>query len=126
MPPCPGVRPITPGTITTLVRWTALAECVGIAAHGQIGTRTRGIDVPPALRGKVLAVNQNDLLEVSLGSDDGLRAGNTLEVFRGSSYLGRVQVLTTQSDRAVAKVLPDYKKGVIQKGDDVATRFKVS
>jgi hypothetical protein len=83
-------------------------------------------DVPPPLRGKVLAINQNDLLEVSLGSDDGLRAGNTLEVYRGTSYLGRVQVLTTQSDRAVGKVLPDFKKGVIQKGDDVATRFKVS
>jgi hypothetical protein len=83
-------------------------------------------DVPPPLRGKVLAVSQNDLLELSLGADDGIRTGNTLEVFRGSSYLGRVQVLTTQSDRAVAKILPDFKKGVIQKGDDVATRFKVS
>lgn len=82
-------------------------------------------DVPPPLRGKVLAVNQNDLLELSLGADDGIRTGNTLEVFRGNSYLGRVQVLTTQSDRAVAKILPDFKKGVIQKGDDVATRFKV-
>jgi uncharacterized protein YlxW (UPF0749 family) len=82
-------------------------------------------DVPPPLRGKVLAVSQNDLLEVSLGADDGIRTGNTLEVFRGSSYLGRVQVLTTQSDRAVAKILPDFKKGVIQKGDDVATRFRV-
>lgn len=81
--------------------------------------------VPPALRGKVLAVNQNDLLEVSLGSDDGIRTGNTLEVFRGNSYLGRVQIVTTQTDRAVAKILPDFKKGVIQKGDDVATRFKV-
>lgn len=81
--------------------------------------------VPPALRGKVLAVNQNDLLELSLGSDDGIRTGNTLEVFRGNSYLGRVQVLTTQSDRAVGKILPDFKKGVIQKGDDVATRFRV-
>ncbi len=83
-------------------------------------------DVPPPLRGKVLAVNQNDLLEVSLGSDDGLRTGNTLEVYRGTSYLGRVQVLTTQSDRSVAKILSDFKKGVIQKGDNVATRFKVS
>ncbi len=82
-------------------------------------------DVPPPLRGKVLAVSQNDLLELSLGADDGIRSGNTLEVFRGNSYLGRVQVLTTQSDRAVGKILPDFKKGIIQKGDDVATRFKV-
>jgi hypothetical protein len=94
-----------------------------LARHGVKPGET---EVPPSVRGKVLAVNQNDLLELSLGSDDGIRTGNTLEVFRGSNYLGRVQVLTTQSDRAVAKILPDFKKGVIQKGDDVATRFKVS
>jgi predicted nucleic acid-binding Zn-ribbon protein len=81
--------------------------------------------VPPPLRGKVLAVNQNDLLEVSLGSDDGLRPGNTLEVFRGSNYLGRVQVLETSPDKAVGKILPDFKKGIIQKDDNVATRFKL-
>ena len=82
-------------------------------------------DTPPALRGKVLAVNQDDLLEVDLGSDDGLRVGNTLEVYRGNSYLGRVQVLRTDTDHAVGKIMPDFKKGIIQKGDDVATRFKV-
>jgi len=82
--------------------------------------------VPPRLRGKVLAVNRDNMIEVSLGSDDGLRAGHTLEVFRGSKYLGRVEVLHADSDRAVGKVIPGYKKGVIQRDDDVATRFKVS
>lgn len=81
--------------------------------------------IPPRLRGKVLAVNRDNMVEVSLGSDDGLRAGHTLEVFRGSKYLGRVEVLHATDDRAVGKVLPGYKKGVIQRDDDVATRFKV-
>lgn len=82
--------------------------------------------VPPALHGVVLAIGQNDLVEVSLGSDDGLRNGNTLEVFRGNTYLGRVQIMTTQTDRAVGKILADWtKKGAIQKGDEVATRFKI-
>ncbi len=82
-------------------------------------------DTPPPLRGKVLAVNQQDMLEVSLGSDDGLHEGNTLEVYRGNNYLGRMRVMKTDSDRAVGKIIPDFKKGTIQKGDDVATRFKV-
>ena len=82
--------------------------------------------IPPRLRGKVLAVNRDNMVEVSLGSDDGLRAGHTLEVFRGSKYLGRVEVLHATTDRAVGKVIPGYKKGVIQRNDDVATRFKVS
>ncbi|MEX0676039.1 MAG: hypothetical protein WD063_03120 [Pirellulales bacterium] len=82
--------------------------------------------IPPMLRGKVLAINRENMVEVSLGTDDGLRVGHTLEVFRGSKYLGRVEVLRTTTDRAVGKIVPGFKKGIIQKDDDVATRFKVS
>jgi hypothetical protein len=81
--------------------------------------------LPPQLRGKVLAINRDNMLEISLGSDDGLQSGHTLEIFRGNKYLGRMEVLHATSDRAVGKVIPGYKKGIIQKDDDVATRFKV-
>ncbi len=81
---------------------------------------------PPEVRGKVLAISQDNMIEISLGSDDGLRAGHTLEIFRGSKYLGRIEVLHATHDRAVGKVLPGFKKGAIQKDDDVTTRFKVS
>jgi myosin heavy subunit len=83
-------------------------------------------NVPPQVRGKVLAVNQDNMVEVSLGADDGLRTGHTLEIFRGSKYLGRIELLRTDTDRSVGKVLPGFKKGAIQKDDDVATRFKTS
>ena len=82
--------------------------------------------IAPVVQGKVLAVNKNDLVEVSIGSDDGLKAGHKLEVFRGSSYLGRLEVLSTSEDKAVGKIMSDYKKGQIQRGDNVATRFKLS
>ncbi len=81
--------------------------------------------LPPQLRGKVLAINRDNMLEISLGSDDGLHSGHTLEIFRGSKYLGRMEVLHATSDRAVGRIIPGYKKGIIQKDDDVATRFKV-
>lgn len=81
---------------------------------------------PPEVRGKVLAVNQDNMIEISLGSDDGLRVGHTLEIFRGSKYLGRIEVLHSTHDRSVGKVLPGFKKGSIQKNDDVTTRFKIS
>ena len=83
-------------------------------------------DKPPRMQGKVLAVNRDKMIEISLGSDDGLRVGHTLEVFRGSKYLGRVEVMSITFNRAVAKIVPGYQQGVIQKGDDVATRLKVS
>ena len=42
-----------------------------------------------------------------------------------ASTLGRVEVLHASPDRSVGKILPGFKKGTIQKDDDVATRFKV-
>jgi len=103
-----------------------------VAAQGQV-LNAHGLSkdtpvdgLPPQVRGKVLAVNRDNMVEISLGSDDGLRPGHTLEVFRGSKYLGRMEVLQATSDRAVGKILPGFKKGAIQKDDDVATRFKVS
>ena len=96
-----------------------------LRAHGL--TKDTPVDgIPPQLHGKVLAVNRDNLIEVSLGSDDGLRVGHTLEVYRNAKYLGRVEVLNTSTDRAVAKILPAFRKAAIQQGDDVATRFKVS
>jgi cell division protein FtsL len=82
--------------------------------------------LPPKVDGRVTAVSRDNLIEVSLGSDDGLRAGHTIELYRGRNYLGRAQILQTEPDRAVAKVLRQYRKGIIHKGDRVATRLKVS
>jgi hypothetical protein len=96
-----------------------------LTAHG-LSKDTPVDGIPPQVQGKVLAVNRDNLIEISLGSDDGLRAGHTLEVYRDSTYLGRVEVLNLTPDRAVAKILPGFRKGAIQKGDHVATRFKVS
>jgi hypothetical protein len=80
----------------------------------------------PRLDGLVTAVSDNNLIEVSVGSDDGLRSGDTVEVYRGASYLGRAEVLRTAPDKAVAKILRQYRRGTIQKGDRVATRLKIS
>jgi len=96
-----------------------------LRAHG-LSKDTPVDGIPPKLHGRVLAVNRDNLVEVSLGSDDGLRVGHTLEVYRNTKYLGRVEVLSTSTDRAAAKILTGFRKGAIQKGDDVATRFEVS
>jgi hypothetical protein len=83
-------------------------------------------NIPPDVRGKVLAVNKDKMLEISIGSDDGLRVGHTLEISRPGKYLGRMEVLSIKDDKAVGRIVPGFQQGVIQKGDDVTTRFKVS
>lgn len=83
----------------------------------------------PRVEGVVLAVNANGLLEISIGSDDGLIVGHQLEIFRISAdaaagkYLGRVTVVKTDVDRAVARLIPETRKGPIQVDDRVATRL---
>jgi hypothetical protein len=94
-----------------------------VARRLKVDLRVPPEDVKPTLDGLVLAANKDGLVEISLGSDDGLERGHTLEVFRGSRYLGRIEVFQTQPDKAVAKVLPQFRKGPIEKDDHVATRF---
>jgi hypothetical protein len=63
------------------------------------------------------------LAEVSIGSDDGLKEGNKLHVYRGSRYLGRLEVVETSPDKSVGRVERAYQQGAIQEGDRVATRL---
>ncbi len=79
-------------------------------------------DVPPKLEGYVTVVDDG-LIEVSLGSHDGLQVGHELDVYRaGGEYLGRIRVTELDPDRAVTRVLPDFRQGTIKRGDRVATR----
>lgn len=65
------------------------------------------------------------LVEISIGSDDGLRVGNTVEVFNGTKYKGRLEILDTSPDRSVGRVDTRFQQGPIQEGDRVATRLNL-
>jgi hypothetical protein len=78
---------------------------------------------PPTVDGQIVSVGEKDLLEISIGADDGLKQGHTLEVYRGSTYLGRVVVRETWPDRAVVQIVPEFRKGSIKVGDRVATKL---
>lgn len=99
-------------------------------AQAKLAAERAGINLlaPPKelkLDGIVTASNPaSGMIEVSLGSDAGLARGQTLEVHRGGRYLGRAEVLTLWPDKAVAKVLPEFLKGRIERNDLVATRFQ--
>lgn len=78
---------------------------------------------PPMVEGQIVSIGNKDLLEISIGSDDGLKPGHTLEVFRNSAYLGRVVVRETAPDRAVVQIIPEFRKGSFKVGDRVATKL---
>ena len=79
--------------------------------------------IAPPLDGIVTAVGDKNLIEVSLGSDDGLRVGHRIEVFRDNNYLGSAVVLKTDPDRAVAQVDDKSQRGLIKVRDRVATKL---
>jgi hypothetical protein len=85
--------------------------------------------VTPTVDGLVSRVRQvagAQLVEVTIGSDDGLKQGNTVEVYRGGRYLGRLDIVKTSPDRAVGRVDRRFQQGSIQEGDRVATRLRIN
>jgi hypothetical protein len=90
---------------------------------------SKGIDInepldgaPPERNGNILVIDRpRHLVEVSIGYDEGLRKGHMLEVTRGGRYVGKLQVLNTEPDRAVAEIMRDYSEGILQEGDRVDT-----
>ena len=61
-------------------------------------------------------------VEVTVGSDDGIRQGNTMEVFRGGRYLGQIQIVRTTPDKSVGRVDRSRQQGEIRAKDRVETR----
>lgn len=79
--------------------------------------------IPPKVEGVVLEVSEKDLIEISIGNDDGLKVGHTLDVFRDNTYLGRIVIRKTGPDRSVGQVQKELQRGQIKRGDRVTTKF---
>jgi hypothetical protein len=97
-------------------KWETAASALKVA-----GIKDPDDVPPPGLKGEVLSVGTNQVV-VSVGKDDGLREGHYLEVYRGGTYLARIEIQTVQDDKALGKVLTSFRKGYIQAGDKVAAK----
>ena len=105
-----------------------VAGMTAVMKAGGLDPATDPSGVVPTVDGVVSQVRRtggSQLVEVTIGADDGLKEGNTLEVFRGSRYLGRLEILQTSPDKSVGRVDRRFQQGQIQEGDRVATRLKL-
>jgi len=92
-------------------------------AHGL--TITSLVDhIAPPVDGVVLAVSTNDLVEISIGNDDGLKIGHSLDIYRGNTYLGKIVIKKTGPDRSVGQLQKELQRGQIKQGDHVTTKFR--
>jgi len=75
------------------------------------------------VEGTVRTVGADGYITLSIGSDAGLKAGNTLEVFRlqpEPKYLGMIRVINVAPHEAVARPMSGLRANAIQSGDKVA------
>lgn len=89
---------------------------------------------PPAVDGEVLETKRagrsgSDLVEISIGSDDGLAEGHKLSVYRpqtadkAAKFLGDIKLVYVTPDRSVGAVVLRAKNGVIERGDNVTSKL---
>ena len=82
-------------------------------------------DTPPPIDGVITAVKRMKdtiYVEVTVGTDDGIRQGNKMEVYRGGQYLGQIEIVRTTPDKSVGRVDRSRQQGEIRARDRVETR----
>ncbi len=82
----------------------------------------------PAVRGLVNEVRKAEkgnleYVEISIGSNDGLVRGHKATVYRGDQFLGRIRLVSVERNRAVGTIEEKAKNAIIEKGDNVTTKF---
>lgn len=92
-------------------------------------------DPPPKVEGKVEETRASksargaELVQISIGSVDGLAKGHELTVYRAATegkraqLLGKIRILETTPDKAVGQVIDKAGNGPILKGDNVTTKL---
>ena len=84
-----------------------------------------GSNVSPDIEGQVLRVEpRGELVEISIGSDDGVVAGQEYSIYRigdTAMYIGKIQITLAEADTAVARVIESYLGRKVKEGDDVSS-----
>ena len=84
----------------------------------------------PTVEGLVLKVDPDGkFVQLSIGSDDGLRRGHRLQVFRvkpQGKFVATIEITEVDPDQSVARVIPNLKQANIQEGDLVSNRIVAS
>lgn len=65
----------------------------------------------------------NELVEISIGSDDDLREGHILTVYNRDKFLGQIKLIKVAPDVSVGLVIRKANNSVIQRGDNVTTKL---
>jgi hypothetical protein len=79
---------------------------------------------PPPLEANVENVNARGEVEIAVGSHDGIRVGHELDVLGKTGFLGRIKITNVTQDRAIGRVMPEYSRQRISRGDTATTKLR--
>ena len=79
-------------------------------------------DIVPRISAVVVRTD-GDLFAIAAGTDDGLRAGHVLDIYRGDKYVGRGVVKNVEHNLAVLGTLSAFMQANVEEGDDVTSKF---
>jgi hypothetical protein len=82
--------------------------------------------IPSKVDGVIVEVSRirdAENIVVSLGVDDGIREGHTMDIFRGDRFIGKAVVVKSEHDRSILRVAPEYRQATVREGDHVTTRL---
>ncbi|CAB4244171.1 conserved protein of unknown function [Methylacidimicrobium sp. AP8] len=83
-------------------------------------TAARAVAMRSGIRGKVVSVNRNwNFVVLNVGEKDGLVENGLLNVYRGGQPVGKVKIVSTEANTAVADIEAGSSPNGIQPGDDV-------
>jgi multidrug efflux pump subunit AcrA (membrane-fusion protein) len=121
--------------LAQIARFHGLLSAHGISADEAVELADRQSPAP-RVEGIIEAVKRPtklgnaELVEFSVGSDDGLKKGHELTVWRSGlksggkgKYLARIRIISTTPDRSVGEVIETTRNGAIQEGDNVSTKL---
>ncbi|MCC7086004.1 MAG: hypothetical protein IT427_13460 [Pirellulales bacterium] len=74
------------------------------------------------VEGKITEVSRSRV-QLSIGEDDGVRKGQNLDIYRSGKYVGRVRVVESRPDSAVAAIETEFQQFPILRGDNVTSRL---
>ena len=103
---------------------SALAVKTKVMTHLGVDDNYRVRDIVPKLTAVIAEIGQTrKTFAIKLGSDDGVRGGHEFDIYRGSRFIGRAQVLKVRPDIAILQSVEGFQESPIEEGDYVTSEL---
>jgi hypothetical protein len=76
--------------------------------------------MPSGINGKIMTINKAwNFVVLNVGENQGVVPSGVLIVYRGQKFIGKVKVVSTEANTAVADILPETVQAAFVVGDEV-------